>query len=173
MAKYTILFMQYLEDGNPLPDSFSLIDGFSDLFKKRYCDHEIGFETEGLFYMKLDLKASLVIPKYAERIAKLASAWLEFDSPAKVYYEISNSTANVGKQKTKLTDLPINATTAEPNSVTESDPYENGEERESTRRETGASGDEAIRRLEFLNKDVSNIMEKCLDEFKTLFMQVY
>ena len=49
MAKYTTLLAEYLERGGQLPASFALIDGFEDLFKKHYCDKELGFETDLLF----------------------------------------------------------------------------------------------------------------------------
>ena len=86
MAKYTELFAEYIEKGGQLPASFSLILGFGDLFKKHYCDKEIGFETELLFYMKLEEKADLYMQKYADRIALIASAWLDYNAPAKVHY---------------------------------------------------------------------------------------
>ena len=36
MAKYTELFAEYLERGGTLPASFSLIEGFEEIFKKHY-----------------------------------------------------------------------------------------------------------------------------------------
>ena len=62
MAKYTTLLAEYLERGGQLPASFALIDGFEDLFKKHYCDKELGFETDLLFFMKVDELADIYLP---------------------------------------------------------------------------------------------------------------
>ena len=39
--------------------------------------------------------------------------------------------------------------------------------------DNGETIDEVMRMLDFLNKDVTTLVEKCLNEFKTLFMAVY
>lgn len=173
MAKYTELFSEYLAKGYALPSSFELIEGFEDLFKKHYCDKEIGFETELLFTMKLDEYATLYMQKYADRIAKIASAWLKFDAPAKVYYEEYNTTFNAGAQGGSIKELPFDATVADPSSVSHTDAYENTEARTVEKRDSGETSDEAIRMLEFLNSKVYNIIETLLKEFKPLFMAVY
>ena len=73
MAKYTELFAEYLESGGELPAAFDEIVGFKDLFIGNFIDKEIGFETEVLFAIKLETKANIVIPVYAERITALES----------------------------------------------------------------------------------------------------
>ena len=52
MSKYTETLVEFLEGGGSLPAAFAEIVGFEDLFVARYCDKEIGFETEALFQIK-------------------------------------------------------------------------------------------------------------------------
>ena len=203
MAKYTELFSEYLERGGRLPASFALIDGFEDLFKLHYCDKELGFETEALFFMKLERTARINMPFYADRIRRLAAQYLNFDAPAKVHYETTsgtttmgeqngrsttNGTNNLGAQDSETTELPFDSATALPSvkahnaatintnsgtDTTHNDEYENSDSRETERRESGYTPDEAMRAIEFLNGAVEPLIEKLLDEFKRLFMQVY
>lgn len=225
MAKYTMLLAEYLQKGGQLPASFGLIDGFEDLFVARYCDHELGFETDALFSIKLEYKANLVMKAYADKIATRAFYWTRAENPVKSYYEktkiktnlgaksktgsdatsygaksITTTTSNTtGAQENKTTELPFDDTTAEPNSVTnlgarsdsgsnsESESahsdtttrsenesaVENNDLRETWKEDNGETMDELIRMLQFLNEDVHTLVEKCLDEFKPLFMGVY
>ena len=173
MAKYTMLFAEYLERGGALPSSFSLIEGFDELFVAKYCDKELGFETDKLFSIKLELKANLVMNIYAEKIAERARYWAKVQNPTKVYYERATTQYNMGKQKNSTTELPFDATTAEPNIINESDAYKNDDDRIVRKEDNGETIDEVMRMLDFLNKDVSALVEKCLNEFKTLFMGVY
>ena len=94
MAKYTMLLAEYLQKGGQLPASFALIDGFEDLFVARYCDHEIGFETDALFYIKLEYVANLVMQVYADKIATRAFYWTKANNPVKSYYEKSKTKTN-------------------------------------------------------------------------------
>lgn len=152
MAKYTMLLAEYLERGGQLPASFSLINGFTDLFKKHYCDKEIGFETELLFFMKLDEKADLYMQAYADKIQRLATAWNVFDAPVKTRYVVDDRTFNAGARKetfgggarketlsagarketlsagaqhAETTELPFDSQNAEPNVLSDTDAYEN------------------------------------------------
>lgn len=165
MAKYTMLLAEYLERGGQLPASFALIDGFSEIFKKHYCDKEIGFETELLFFMKLDEKADLYMQLYADKLTRLASAYNLFDAGAKVRY----STFNGGKQHAETTELPFDSGRAEPNVLNDSDAYVNTDEA----RETGGSLDELQRRVEFVNGKAKSLVEELLNVFKPCFMGVY
>lgn len=173
MAKYTELFSEYLESGYSLPDEFGLIDGFEDIFKLHFCDKEIGFETEALFAMKLQERASIYCPLFAERIARKASAWLEFDAPAKVYYDSIFGTLTNGAQKGKTTELPFDASTATPSVINETEQFANQEARTDERRETGKTPDEVMKTLDFLNKHVSALVDDLLLVFKPLFMGLY
>lgn len=173
MAKYTELFAEYLAKGGQLPASFGLITGFEDIFKKYYFDKEIGFETELIFYMKLDMYATLYMQKYADKISRLASAWLEFDAPAKVIYETDTTAFAGGKRKTNTTELPFDSATAEASLINESDAYSDNNTRTLNRSESGATFDEALRRVTFLNESVKNLIIDLLYEFKPCFMVVY
>lgn len=173
MAKYTLLLSEYLKDGFSLPSSFSLIDGFKEAFIGKYCDKEIGFETEELFQIKLEARANLVMQNYADKIAKRAAWWAKAESPAKTYYSKDSLTSSHGSQKTQNTELPIDSQTAEPNAITEAEAYEDKDERIIERTNSGQDAGEVIEMLNFLNKDVSTLVEKCLGEFKNLFMGVY
>ena len=173
MAKYTTLLAEYLKRGGALPASFSLIDGFEDIFKKHFCDHEIGFETDLLFFMKLDEKADLFMQPYADKIARLASAWLTYDAPAKVIYTTENKTFNGGETKATTTELPIDSNEAEANLINKADAYKNTENRGTQVRETGETHDEAQKAIDFLNTEVKPLILKLLNEFEPCFMQVY
>lgn len=169
MAKYTELFAEYLESGGTLPPVFSSIDGFGDLFTYRYADHEIGFETEALFAMKLEERANIIIPQYVKRIAATDAAWLVINNPDRTETKIYD----FGLRQTDNTLLPMSPlATAEPNQRT----------RELSRTDTetttyaGLTPDEAIRRAEYfqrLDGTAWILIDACLAEFKKLFMQVY
>ena len=173
MAKYTMLLADYLARGGALPSSFALIEGFEDAFIARYCDHEIGFETDALFAIKLEAKANLIMQAYADRIAERAYYWAKVENPTKVYYEEATTEYNMGNQKIKTTELPFNSTNATPSAISENDAYKNDDKRIVEKRDNGETLDEVMRMLDFLNKDVTTLVEKCLDAFKPLFMAVY
>lgn len=172
MAKYTELFSEYLEGGGELPSSFSLIENFDNLFKLRFYDHEIGFETETLFSMKLELTASIMIPIYKDRIDMLAEAITGAKNPTRTFYEKYNTTINAGEQRGQTTELPIDSATAEPNSISHSDAYTNTDER-TTNREESASVNEKYFIIDKLNEKVKSLIDSLLDEFKSCFMEVY
>lgn len=172
MAKYTELFSEYLECGGELPSSFSLIENFDNLFKLRFYDHEIGFETETLFSMKLELTASIMIPLYKERIDMLAEAITGAKNPTRTFYEKYNTTINAGEQRGQTTELPIDSMTAEPNSISHSDAYTNTDER-ITNREEGASINEKYYIIDKLNEKVKSLINNLLDEFNNCFMRIY
>lgn len=160
MAKYTETLQEYLED-NELPEEFEEIEGFEDLFKAHFIDKEIGFETEELFKVKLSERAGVVIPSYKERIASINAYIAKLANPSKeIKFEM-------GAQKSKTTELPIDASTAEPSLVNDNDEYEN------TQTEKDYSITNIISMIKFLKGDDANIIEKLLAEFDSLFMQVY
>lgn len=177
MAKYTETFAEYLEGGGVLPSSsFALIPDFEDLFKERYCGNELGFETELLFAMKLDMKARLVMPLYAARVAAVDAAMLKLQTPLKQRTE----KRNYGKQHSETendgsnTDLPFNADTATPAGTSHMDGSADVDEHEDNLTYTDyVTIDENLRIIEQLNSDRSGIIERCLEEFKPLFMGVY
>ena len=173
MAKYTMLLAEYLQKGGQLPASFSLIQGLEDLFVAKYCDHEIGFETDELFRIKLEYKANLLIPMYKQRIDMLSAYWTKAENPTKVFYEKSTTLTNIGNQKNTTTDLPFNSVTAEPNSISDLGERQDTGKTEIRREENGETADEVLRIIDFLNKEVNPLIEKLLNEFKTLFMGVY
>lgn len=173
MAKYTMLLAEYLQKGGQLPASFALIDGFEDLFVARYCDHEIGFETDELFRIKLEYKADLIMQAYADKITTRAFYWTKANNPVKSYYEKTQTKFNAGATKSKTTELPIDSETAEPNLINTNDAFENNNLNEVWKNDEGETIDELMRMLDFLNKDVTTLVQKCLDEFKPLFMGVY
>ena len=173
MAKYTMTLAEYLARGGALPSSFALIEGFEDLFVAHYCDHEIGFETNELFNIKLELKANLVMQLYKDKIDARALYWAKVPNPTKVHYELATTNYDMGKQKVKTTELPFDSAVAEPNLINENDAYHNKDEREVRHEDNGETIDEVMRMLDYLNKDTTTLIEKCLNEFKTLFMGVY
>ena len=178
MAKYTETFAEYLEGGGALPSSsFSLIEGFEDLFKERFCGCELGFETEALFALKLDYKARAVMPPYAYKL-RIVEKQLQAlqNAPEKIRYE----TRNYGKQHSETksdgsnTDLPFDATTATPSSLSNANGSADADAHTDTAEyKDDLSADERLRVIEELSRKSSSIIEDCLDEFKPLFMGVY
>lgn len=173
MAKYTMLFADYLERGGALPSSFSLITGFEDLFKKHYCDKEIGFETELLFAMKLEEYADIYMQLYADKLTRLTAAFGLFDAGAKIRYTQEYKTFTGGAQHAETTELPFDSATAEPSLLNDSNEYTNNDTRATTENETGGTLDELQRRLEYVNQRAHSIIKDLLDVFKPLFMGVY
>lgn len=168
MAKYTELFAEYLESGGVLPAAFADIEGFEDLFVARYCDKEIGFETEQLFQIKLEERAAIIIPEYVKRLSATSAAWLAVTNPERK----QTRTYNSAEKNTSNTALPMNAQTAQPVQTNKADAYEDTDETVYT----GLTPDEAIRRAEYFQKLDGTawiILDACLKEFSNLFMKVY
>lgn len=177
MAKYTETLYEYLEGGGLLPSSsFALIEGFEDIFIKRYAGLEIGFETEPLFANALDARAQIVMPIYADRIAAVSSALAKIKLGARTRYErrsygeMNSSNSSSGTN----TELPYNVADALPSSTSSmqgsatteahSDAIDFGED---------FTADEQLRILEVMNRNAFLQVEACLNEFKNLFMGVY
>ena len=168
MAKYTELLAEYLEGGGKLPAAFSQIEGFADLFTARYCDREIGFETEALFTIKLNERAEIIIPAYVKRFEAENMAWITVTNPTRT----QTRTYNSGEKRTATKSLPLNAPTAQPTQTGTAEAYT---DTDSTDFE-GLTPDEAIRRAEFfqnLDGKAWIMIDACLREFENLFMQVY
>lgn len=183
MAKYTELLAEYLEGGGALPSSsFALIPDFEDLFKERFCGSEIGFETEALFAIKLDMKARVVMPLYAARVAAVDAAVARLQTPVKQRTE----QRGYGKQHSENTtdgsntDLPYDYVEGGVNPLpTPSSLSHLGGSADVDYHEDNlkfvdyVTIDENIKIIETLSEKRSGIIEKCLDEFKPLFMGVY
>lgn len=163
MAKYTELYSEYLASGGAVPTAaFAEVSAdFEDMFTAYYCDREIGVETEELFAIKLNLRASMVCPLYKARIAAYDAVLSKVGAASKV------RTFNAGAQSGDVTVLPINSVSAQPNSKTSTAAYTNTETVE------GVTPDEALRLEEFYRKKVHDVKLQCLQEFENLFMRVY
>ena len=200
MAKYTETLADYLAGGRDLPAEFALIDGFDKLFVGKYVDHELGFETEDLFEIKLELKAALVIPIYKERLDQLNAAIARESNAAKTVAEMGGDTSTktmqratndefvAGEQNGSVTELPITVgvgTDIDPNRTQHSDSFTNTSEHaesgndsdtrthQYTRTESGLSLYEAYEIVRSLERDVFNLKSMLLNEFAGLFMGVY
>ena len=168
MAKYTELFAEYHESGGELPVAFKDIDGFEDLFVARYCDKEIGFETETLFKIKLEERAAIIIPAYVKRIEATEAAWLIVTDPTRK----QTRTYTSGEKQTATRSLPLNAQTAQPTQTATAETYVDTDVNEFE----GLTPDEAIRRAEYFQKLDGTawiLLDACLREFENLFMKVY
>ena len=168
MAKYTELFAEYLESGGELPAAFGDIEGFTDLFVARYCDKEIGFETETLFHVKLEERAAIIIPAYVKRIEATDAAWLIVTNPSRT----QGRTFISGQKNTATRSLPLNSQTAQPTQTATAETFTDTE----TTLFTGMTSDEAIRRTEYFQKLDGTawiLLDACLREFENLFMKVY
>ena len=165
MAYFTETYLEWLEDGGTIPASFGLIDGFKNAFENRYCDREIGFETPELFQRKLDLKASEVMPIYSARLTAFNA--LDY-APTKK----NTSKATIGKRKTSMADLPINAVSSTepvPSTISATDEATDSQTNEAS----GFTPSERIEWEKALLEKRTSILQTCLDEFEPLFMQVY
>lgn len=177
MAKYTELFAEYLDNGGALPTEFALIAGFEDLFKERFCGCELGFETEALFTIKLDMKAKIVMPAYAERIAIMVAQMTGLkNNPVRMRYETRayGKMHSESKNDGSNTDLPYDVENATPSSLSHLEGSADSDAHtDSLTFDEGLSADERIRIIEAVNTKASLLVEKCLEEFKPLFMGVY
>ena len=163
MSKYTELFADWLKD-NELPQIFSTIDGFADLFKLTYAAREIGFETPALFNMRLTGVANKVIPLYATRFAAINAA-----DAVQTEKQRSRSFTG-GARSANETVLPVNVQTGiNPTSKSESETYTDTD----VLTETGYTPDEIIRQKEYVYNKPFNLMSDLLKEFEHLFMQVF
>ena len=170
MAKYTMLLNDYVRQGFSLP-SFEEIEGFSDLFFATFCDREIGFETPQLFEIKLAARAKLVMPYYVLKI-QLQNKYLGLlNAPVKTTYFEEDVRANLGEQKSSITELPYDVTTAKPSTINKAEETINTNHREGNNREEGTTDINAI--LNALNHNVNMILKDLLKEFDSLFMGVY
>ena len=168
MSKYTETLGEFLEGGGVLPAAFAEIEGFEDLFVARYCDKEIGFETEALFQIKLEERAAIIIPAYVKRIAATDAAWLTVTDPTRK----QTRTFNSAEKRSSSSSLPLNAQTAQPSQTAKADACTDTD----TTTFEGITPDEAIRRAEYFQKlDGMTwiLIDKCLHEFENLFMKVY
>lgn len=165
MAYFTETYFEWLEDGGAIPASFGLIDGFEKAFENRYCDREIGFETPELFQRKLDLRASEVMPIYSARLTAFEN--LDYEPTKK-----NTSKATIGKRKTSMADLPINAVSSTepvPSTISATDEATDSQTNEAS----GFTPSERIEWEKALLERRTSILQTCLDEFEPLFMQVY
>ena len=168
MSKYTETLVEFLEGGGVLPAAFAEIEGFEDLFVARYCDKEIGFETEALFQIKLEERAAIIIPAYVKRIAATDAAWLTVTDPTRK----QTRTFNSAEKRSSSSSLPLNSQTAQPSQTAKADAFTDTD----TTTFEGITPDEAIRRAEYFQKlDGMTwiLLDKCLHEFENLFMKVY
>ena len=168
MSKYTETLLEFLEGGGVLPAAFAEIEGFTDLFLGRYCDCEIGVETEDLFAVKLNQRALLIIPAYVKRIAATDAAWLVVTDPTRK----QTRTFDSGEKRSSSSSLPLNAQTAQPSQTAKADAFTDTD----TTTFEGMTPDEAIRRAEYFQKLDSTawiLLDACLREFENLFMKVY
>lgn len=165
MAYFTETYLEWLEDGGVIPASFGLIEGFAKAFENRYCDREIGFETPELFQRKLDLRASEVMPIYSARLSAFEK--LDYEPKKK-----STSNATIGKRKTSMADLPIDAVSSTepvPSTISATDEAIDS----ATSEASGFTPSERIEWERALMERRTSILQTCLDEFEPLFMQVY
>lgn len=165
MAYFTETYLEWLEDGGQIPASFGLIEGFEKAFENRYCDREIGFETPELFQRKLDLRASEVMPIYSARLTAFGK--LDYEPKKK---NVSNAT--IGKRKTSMADLPIDAVSSTepvPSTISATDEASDS----ATSEASGFTPSERIEWEKALLERRTSILQTCLDEFEPLFMQVY
>lgn len=169
MAKYTELLSDYLAGGGQLPSAFDDIAGFEDVFKLKYYDREIGFETETLFEMKLELIAQMYVPIYKSRIDALVIATGFMTDMTGTRYEYVEVVDNIPALQAVTTDLPFTAATAVPSQQVDTAAHEDSH----TQERTHIDINDTLRIIDELNKNVSSIIEQLLNEFESCFMCIY
>ncbi len=169
MAKYTMLFAEYLQqDGRSLPAVFDQIAGFSDFFVAHYCDKEIGFETDELFAIKLEERAKIIIPIYKRRIEYYEHALTNLNETIKK----RTRTYNAGEQNGEEFTLPVNAQDVSPSKTSKTGTYTDV----TTESDEGLTPDEILRKIEYydtLKEGKGILLDYLLNEFSSLFMKVY
>lgn len=181
-AKYTEFLSEYLTN-NELPEIFtqySALSDISDLFKLRYLDREIGFETEVLFTAKLEYTAQIWFPVFAARIDELIETVGKWEDAARTRSKNGQIKRTYGEQNSSNYNLPANAvlpltpSTTAPTTATQNAQHVDTEEYPDYNEvETGHTGAEYDAHIEALEKDIINLKERLLDKFERLFMQVY
>ena len=168
MSKYTETLVEFLEGGGVLPAAFAKIEGFEDLFVARYCDKEIGFETEALFQIKLEERAAIILPAYVKRIQATEAAWLTVTDPTRT----QTRTFASGEKRSSSSSLPLNSQTAQPSQTAKADAFTDTDTTTFER----MTPDEALCRAEYFQKLDGTawiLLDACLREFENLFMKVY
>lgn len=183
MAKYTMLFADYLKSGRALPSAFSLIPAlneisFEDLFISRFCQREIGFETDSLFEIKLNARANVVCPFYADKLQLLSNY-----TPQKIYDAATVETVknNYGREdKHEFYVNPDNASATDTTdyiykiqSMTNAERLKASNKDEATKTNSGQTTENAFATFEKIKRDKVNVYEDLLNEFDSLFMGVF
>lgn len=174
MAKYTETLADYLAGGGQLPAAFSKIEGFENLFKMKYYDKEIGFETETIFALKLNIVADLYIDQYVDQLEALNYGVTGMKLPVRTQHSVVASDTLLGEQVTKLTDRPIDNSASEPNHISLSEPTNNTSTTTSDVDAKGFNSQmEAYEMVTKLNRLIEPLLNDLLDKFKYLFMMIY
>ena len=171
MAFYTETLKEYLDSGNPLPDSFSLLEQtgykFDELFFMRFADREIGFETEALFALKLTALADSIIPDYVKLLKGYDSA-LEAIKATKTGATTTNSPSPAIR---KEWDLPIDSSNVEAIAPTKVEMnYPSGGDVNTNQDQTS---DELQRKIDWFLTAKNTLIQSLLKSFEPLFMQVF
>lgn len=149
MALYTETLKDWLNNGFTLPAIFSSIPQltssmtFAQLFESYFGEWEIGFETEEMFEMKLNLKANIVIPLYVKKIEMINE-------------QLDNIFKNETIRRTYLNNTNVSTLTDDV-----------GNSAESVETKIPDATLNAITTVQFR---LNSIYENLLDEFKSLFM---
>ena len=173
MAKYTETLKEYLDNGNTLPNELNTITDFEDLFKERYAGSEIGFETETLFALRLDQRARVVMPLYKMKLDLLTAQYTELSNLA-FKWRSEDRTYAYSKTTFDGTDtrLPFDAATAKPANASHST-TETDAKTDSFQYHESKTPAELLELLNEFNSRSKNLLDTCLDEFKSLFMEIY
>ena len=173
MARYTMLFKDFIEAGGQYPACFAEIEGLQDAFFGRYCVSEIGFETPSIFQIRLEAKANELVPFYKEKMTLASAQYVGLLTPSK----LETITHEYGQAHTATNgesiDLPTDAETfTDPTTKTATDTTTD-ERTDTDTHETGLSATERLEVIERLNEIKKPLMTELLNQFQSLFMGVY
>ena len=160
MALYTETLADWIANGWKLPAVFAIMpavngETFSQTFLEYFSDWEIGFETEELFDKKLKVRSKVICPMYKDIIEQIQ---------AKIHDGIFQNSNKVSRTTRNYINNDIISTiddTTGNSAVTEDLETSGSSQKES-------QTDVIIR----YQNEIRSIYQKCLDEFKCLFMGV-
>ena len=175
MAKYTELLIQYLSN-HSLPSKFSDIDGFEDMFIERYCNCELGFETENLFSYKINLITNLYFDDYKLKINQMNELMNKLINPTKTRTITDVKGAVESEQTNKNYEYPYNSSSLEDTQITSGEQVNskiNSTTDTRTNVVSGTNAYENVRLIEELNKSIKNYKNELLELYRTCFMEIY
>lgn len=187
MARYTELFSEWLEAGGVMPAVFDTvqIDGvkLTDIFKSKYADREIGFETPTLFELKLNEYTAVLMPELKDGLEGFKQALKTMWNPNKKHVKTGKIERSYGQSKRNTWDNPTPATgdftavdltdAASQNITIDAERIDLENYASVTDTETGVTVSEGLAVYQALSQPAQSFLQNWLNKFDGLFMQIF